>query len=146
LARKDFVLNNPQELNNKDITIAVRKGTLGETVAMRDYADATIISLDNFDTAMLEVVQGRADVALADPLTVYEKNQDNMETTIAIYTSISPLPLAIAIRKDNTQLKTDIDESLGRFIAEGKMNELTDRYLKDIKQQFADQNMPFFLF
>lgn len=147
LTRKDFVFTEPAALNTPDVRIAVRKGTIGETLAQKDYPKAKIVSLNDFESAVLEVLQNKADVALADPLTVYEYQKKYNDQLAAYYRSMSVLPLAIAVRKtEDKAFLNKINEFLKSYLAEGKLDALTDKYLADIKAEFKKQNQPFFIY
>lgn len=147
LARKDFVFTEPSVLNTPDVRIAVRKGTIGETLAMDQFPKARIVSLNDFESAVLEVLQNKADVALADPLTVYEYQKKYSEQLAAYYRSMSVVPLAIAVKKtDDKEFLNKVNEFVKKYVTEGKLKAVTDKYLSDVKEEFAKQNQPFFIY
>ncbi len=147
LVRKDFTFTEPAALNNPNVRIAVRKGTIGETLAMNEFAKAKIVSLNDFESAVLEVLQNKADVALADPLTVFEYQKKYADQLAAYYRSMSMLPLAIAVKKtDDKEFLNQVNDFVKKYVTEGKLKAVTDKYLSDIKQEFAKQNQPFFIY
>lgn len=147
ITRKDFSFETAAQFNTPDMRLAVRKGTIGETVAMRDYPKAKIVSLNDFESAVLEVLQNKADVALADPLTVYEYQKKYADRLAAHYRSVNVVPLAIAVRKtEDKEFLSQINTFLEAYIVDGKLDALTSEYLADIKAEFKKQNEPFFIF
>ncbi|MGL4524923.1 MAG: transporter substrate-binding domain-containing protein [Spirochaetia bacterium] len=147
ITQKNFVLQDVSQLNSADVRLAVRKGTIGESLALNNYPNAKIVSLGDFESAVLEVLQDKADVALADPLTVYEFQKKYPDQVNAVYLSQNTIPLGIAMSETaDPNLKIQVNEFLKAYIEAGKLDALGSQYLAGIKEEFAKQNQPFFLF
>lgn len=76
-----------QDLNKKDKTVAVKKGSTGHIYAQKHLANANVLVFDKENACVLEVVQGKADGFIYDQLTIYKNWSNNKTTTKPILNS-----------------------------------------------------------
>lgn len=107
----------------KGKTFAVQIGTTNEEAA-KAVEGATITVFDTFPQAMEDVANGRADATIADtPIGKYYLVQ-NPGKGEAVGAEIDPLPVGIAIRKEDNQLREAINKALKDMQADGAMDKL----------------------
>ncbi len=131
------------EVDQPGNTIAVRLGTTGESWARQNIKNATLVALEKENTAVLEVIQGKAAAFIYDQMSVWQNHQKNPETTRALLSPIRKEEWAIGVRKDNAVLQEQINTFLKGFRADGGFDRLADQYLKEQKEAFAKENVPF---
>lgn len=140
--------HNEQELINAGSAakIIVRKGTTSETLAQELFPKAQILKVETVNAMVLDVSQYKSDAMIYDPLTLYENYKNNPTKTRVNFTPLtgSKAPWAIAISKNNTNLKVKIDAFLKQYKKSGNFDVLTKKYLRDIQKEFKKQNIPFF--
>jgi polar amino acid transport system substrate-binding protein len=125
-------------------TLVVRLGTTGETWARQNIRNARVVSMDKENTAVLEVIQGKADAFLYDQMSVWKNHQQNPDTTRALLEPVRKEEWAVAVRKDDEELRTRINAFLKKFRAAGGFDRLADQFLKEQKEAFQKQNIPFY--
>lgn len=131
------------DLDQAGKTLVVRLGTTGESWARRNIRNATIVAMDKENTAVLEVIQGKADGFIYDQMSVWQNQQKNPDTTRALLAPIRKEEWAIAIRKDDEALRGQINAFLIKFRAEGGFDRLAAEFLKEQKDAFQKQGIPF---
>jgi len=124
--------------------VAVKKGTIGHQYATASLPQARVLVLDKESAAVLEVVQGKADAFIYDPLSVYRNHKRQPETTRAILEIFGAESWAIGLRLGDDDLKARVDRFLGDFRAEGGFERLGDEFLAEEKATFKALGLPFF--
>lgn len=132
------------DLDQPGKTIVVRLGTTGETWARQNIKNAKLVSQEKENTAVLEVIQGKADAFIYDQMSVWQNNQKNPGTTRALLAPIRKEDWAIGVRKDNEELRSQINAFLKEYRASGGFDRLAERFLKEQKDAFAKENIPFY--
>ncbi|NOX15007.1 MAG: transporter substrate-binding domain-containing protein [Epsilonproteobacteria bacterium] len=147
------ILTNPtsgvksvKDLNQKGRVIAVKKGTTGNIYAMEHLKKAKLLILDKESSAVLEVIQKRADAFIYDQLTVYRDWEHHKKTTVALLKPITKKPgyWGIALRQNEPKLKKKINAFIKKAKSDGTFDKLAYKYLKNIKKTFIRLNIPFF--
>ena len=147
------ILTNPtsgvksiKDLNQKGRVVAVKKGTTGDIYAVEHLKKAKRLILDKESSAVLEVIQKRADAFIYDQLTVYRDWENHKKTTVALLQPITKNPeyWGIALRKNEPELKNKINDFIREAKKNGTFDKLAYKYLKDIKKKFVELNIPFF--
>lgn len=145
LAYKDSKVMSPADLNNPEVIIASKTGTIGALWAAANAPKAQIKNIDEEASAVLEVAQGKADVFIYDPLSIIRHQENYPDTTRVIY---EPLPntqgWGIAVQKGNTELLTKINDFLKKAKTDGTFDKIRDTYLKDKIEEFKKYNLEFF--
>lgn len=145
LANKNSDINSVADLNKKGKKVAVKKGTTGYFYTTKHLTDAEISVFDKESACVLEVTQGRADAFIYDQLTIYKNWKQYENTTKAILEPFDDLEYwGIALRKDDTKLKEQINAFIKDFETKKGFEKLSEKYLTDIKQEFDKRGLPFF--
>jgi polar amino acid transport system substrate-binding protein len=126
--------------------LAVKKGTTGHIFATEHLPANNIIVFERAEECVLEVTQGRVDAFIYDALTIYQNSQQYAESTRASFEIFQDSfeYWGIAINKNDTNLLTDVNSALEKLQSSGKVNEIADTYLGDVKKVFDEQNLSFF--
>ncbi len=147
------ILTNPtsgvksvKDLNQKGKVVAVKKGTTGNIYAIEHLKKAKVLILDKESSAVLEVIQKRADAFIYDQLTIYRDWKNHKKTTVALLNPITKKPgyWGIALRQNQPELKAKINEFIKKAKSDGTFDKFAYKYLKGIKKKFVELNIPFF--
>lgn len=144
LAGKDAPISSPSEIDQPGRTIVVRQGTTGEVWARAHLKNAKILAVEKETAAILEVAQGRADAFLYDQMSVWKNAREQPEKTRAILEPVRNENWAIALRRDDDALRTQINEFLQTFRKSSGFDRLGDKYLSEQKAAFEQQGLPFY--
>ncbi|MFM8284798.1 MAG: transporter substrate-binding domain-containing protein [Planctomycetaceae bacterium] len=144
LVAKDSPVRSVADLDAPDRTVVVKKGTIGHGYATDSLTRAKVLVLDKESAAVLEVVQGKADAFIYDPLSVCRNQARHPDSTRAILDIFGAESWAIGLRRGDDALKAEVDRFLDRFRAEGGFERLADEFLAEEKRVFAAKGIPFF--
>lgn len=145
LVAKDSDVNGPADLNQAGRKIAVRLGTTAVDFAKKNFPKAELISLDQNAACLLEVTQKKADAFIYDQLTILRLHLAQPETTRALLEPLQSESWAMALRKDDRDLKEKVNAFLKKFRASGGMDALGEKYLKPEKAALKERGIPFVL-
>ena len=132
------------DLDQKGRVIVVRQGTTGEVFARSKLRNARVLTLDKESACVLEVTQGKADAFIYDQMSVFQNAKRNPATTRAILAPLQQESWAVALRKNDEELRENINAALAEFRAKGGFEALSEKYLAEEKAAFAAQGIPFF--
>ena len=119
----------PEDLVGK--TVGVQTGTTGETSA-KMIGGVTVKSYPDIQLATMDLENGKVDAVVNDYPVCTEYASTHPALTVLDTTSIAGKDLTqlygIAVRKDDTQLKTEIDAALRELTADGTYATLYRKY------------------
>ena len=144
LVGKNSTLQSAADLDQPGRTLAVRQGTTAETWARAHLRQARILTLEKESSAVLEVIQGRADAFLYDQVAIWQNWKQHEGETRALLEPVQREQLAIGIRQDDTALRQQVNAFLKRFRADGGFEKLGDKYLQEQKAAFKERGIPFY--
>jgi polar amino acid transport system substrate-binding protein len=145
LVHKESKVQSYEDLNDPEIIIASKTGTIGALWAAANAPDAQIKNIDEEASAVLEVAQGNADVFIYDPLSIVNHNKNYPDTTRAILEALpNTQGWGIAMRKGEDQLREDINAFLKEAKTDGTFDNIREEYLKDKIKEFEDNGIDFF--
>ena len=146
LVGKDSPVKKPADLNSESRVIAVKSGTTGHVVAEQYFPKAKILVFEKETACVLEVIQGKADVFMYDPLTVFKNWKKNPETTRPIFDQFQEDVeyWGIGYRKGDDKLGEEINAFIEKFRASGGFDRLAEKHLSEQKKTFAELGLPFF--
>lgn len=145
LLKKDTAAKGIADLDKAGVKVAVKKGTTGHLYATANLKNAEILVLDKESAAVLEVSQGKADAFIYDQMSTYQNWQRNKATTRAILEPFQKESWAVGIAKGNDELKGKVNAFIKDYRVKGGFEQLGDRYLKEMKDEFKRLGYPFFL-
>jgi len=145
LVYKDSKVQSPADLNDPDVIIASKTGTIGALWAAENAPLAQIRNIDEEASAVLEVAQGKADVFIYDPISIIRHNENYPDTTRAV---LEPLPntkgWGIALRKGEDVLKDQLNAFIEKAKTDGTYDNIRETYLLDKMKEFEDLGLEFF--
>lgn len=145
LVYKDSKVQSPDDLNDPEVIIASKTGTIGALWAAQYAPNAQIRNIDEEASAVLEVAQGKADVFIYDPLSIIRHHENYPDTTRAV---LEPLPntkgWGIAMRKGEDALKEKINAFIAEAKTDGTYDAIREKWLKDKIEEFKQYGLEFF--
>ena len=144
LVAKNSAIQSMADVDQAGKSLAVRQGTTGEVWARANLRHAKIIALEKESSAVLEVVQGKADAFLYDQMSVWKNAREQPGTTRALLTPLQKENWAVGLRRGDEALRDQINEFLKAFRAAGGFERLGDKYLGEQKAAFKEQGQPFY--
>ncbi len=144
LAGKKSGLTRSTDLDQPGRTVAVRQGTTGQIWAQAHLKKAKTLVLDKESSAVLEVIQGKADGFLYDQMSVWKNQQEHPTETMALLDPVQKESWAMGLRPGDATLRDEVNAFLKSFRASGGFDHLGDLYLKDQKEAFAQRGIPFY--
>lgn len=131
------------------IRLGVRSGTIAADFAKKHNLNAhpniEVINQDTPSAQLLEVIQGKVDAVLYDPLTLYKNYQDNKNTTrINLQAVETPGYWGVAVKKGNTALLDKVNAFIEDYRAKGGFDTLAEKYLSEEKVFFEQNDTAFF--
>lgn len=145
LLKKDSTAKGIDDLDKAGVKVAVKKGTTGHLYASNKLKNAEILVLDKESAAVLEVSQGKADAFIYDQMSIYQNWQRNKQTTRAVLEPFQKESWAVGISKGNNDLKTKVNAFIKDYHEKGGFDQLGERYLKEMKDEFKRLGYSFFL-
>ena len=137
LTNKDSDVASIEDLNKPGKKVAVKIGSTGDIYANKNLTEATIIPLADESACVMEVVQGKADGFIYDQLTIYRNNQNNPDTTGAVYIPFQDVEYwGAAMKKGNEELLSQMNEFIAYYREAGGFDELTEKYLQEESKAF----------
>ena len=144
LVAKDSPIQKIADVDQPGKSLAVRQGTTGEVWARANLKNAKIIALEKEASAVLEVVQGKADAFLYDQMSVWKNAREQAGTTRALLAPVKNENWAVGLRLDDAPLRERINEFLKSYRASGGFERLGDKHLGEQKKAFIQQGIPFY--
>lgn len=145
LVHKDSPVKSPADLNDPNVTIASKTGTIGALWAQSNAPEAVIKNIDEEASAVLEVAQGNADVFIYDPLSIIRHQENYPDDTVAI---LEPLPntkgWGIALAKGNDALKDQLNDFIKQAKTDGTYDKIRETFLQDKMKEFEAVGIDFF--
>lgn len=138
VARKgDDRFKSAEDLKKDGLVVAVTAGEVGHSYAQGTLPKAKLIVMDTPDITrpMLEVVTGRADVGIADSMSVFNFVQAHKDKTVNLFAE-KPLYLwgtGVMLPRD-AQWKDFIDQSISFLEFSGILDRLEAKYKKGVAE------------
>ena len=119
----------------KDITIGVQQDTTGDiylsdTVENGGVGSDHVIQYKTGNDAVQALVSGKVDAVVIDnePAKSYVASNEGL---VILETSYTDEDYAICVAKDNTELLNKINGALAELTADGKIDEIVNKYISD---------------
>lgn len=140
LVNKDSKVNSSADLNDPNVTIANKTGTIGALWARANAPKAKVRNFDKESQGVLDVAQGKSDVIIYDPLAIARYHKRYPDTTRTI---MEPLPgvsgWGIAIRKGQPELLAEINTFIAEAKVDGTFDNIRETHLKEKAEEFEEE-------
>lgn len=140
----DLEVEDSDQLNSSEYTIAVKTGTTGDSFAATNFSEANILRFDDESAAIAEVVNNRAQAFVYGQLTILRNAAANPDTTKPLFLSGQQSEGWGAAFTKGSELRDKFNEFLVEFRAEGGFDDLTQEFLAEEKALFDSYNFDFF--
>lgn len=131
------------DLDRAGRVVAVRQGTTGEVFADANLTNAQILRLEKESSAVLEVLQGKADAFIYDQMSVWRNWQQHPEQTRALLTPLRTEKWAIGLRQNDDRLRQDVNAFLNAYRTGRGFERLGEKHLSREKESFQELGVPF---
>ncbi|KAB2644439.1 MAG: transporter substrate-binding domain-containing protein [Verrucomicrobia bacterium] len=145
LTHQQSPIHRSSDLNHPGIKIAVRQGTIGEQWAEKNLTQATVIMFDQEATAVLEVLENRVDGFIYDVVSIWKFYKAHPDQTVALLNPLEVSSSAIGVRLEDQELLQKVNHFLKTFREQQGFEKLGNQYLREQKEYFAEQGIPFYL-
>lgn len=113
-------------IKNADLTIAVEKGSAGETEAKK--LSKNVVSLSAQSDALKEVKSGTADACIIDSTMANSMTKEGTDfSTLGYSVSLTTEEYAVGFRK-GSDLTAEVNRILGKLKTDGTMDKLSKQY------------------
>ncbi len=136
-------ITSAADLDQPTRRVAVLKATTGHLWATKNLKQAKLLVLAKETAGAMEVSQGKADAFIYDQMSTLRNWQRNPDTTKALLKPFKEEQWAIALKKGNDTLRTQINTALADLRKEGAFEKLSEKWLKDQKAGFEKLGVPF---
>ena len=145
LASSSTKAKTDADLNDKDITIAVKDGTVGHIYAKDYFPKAKLTVLPDESACINEVLQGKADGFIYDELTCTNYNEENPDKTKCIPLSQAEVGgWCVAVKEGNKELVDELNAFIKEWYESGKLDEIGETYMSGKKAEFAKNGFTWF--
>jgi ABC-type amino acid transport substrate-binding protein len=140
--------NNINIINDKSYKIATVDGETSQLIASRQFPNAQTLQLPqstDISQMLLNVVDGKADVAFLEPTIVneYAKNNPGKVKNISINKPIVVYGNVMMVKKGEFAFKTMMDNAISELLNNGYIDELIDKYEKSYPGGFYRVTVPY---
>ncbi len=123
-----------KDLNNPDYTITSKLGTTGEQAVKRLFPKANYKSYETETEAMLEVMNGKADVSVYDlPMCAIFYAERGMDTMVFLDEPFTYEPLGWAINKGDADFLNWLNNFLIQMKNDGRYDKIYNKWFGDNK-------------
>jgi polar amino acid transport system substrate-binding protein len=143
LVPKNSTIQSAADLNQPGKKIVARLGTTAVDYVKANLPQAQLVLLDQNAACLLEITQQKSDAFIYDQLSIQQMQSAQPETTRALLAPLQKESWAMALTKENSALKDQINQFLKTFRAAGGFNDLANQYLKAEKAALEAQGVPF---
>jgi polar amino acid transport system substrate-binding protein len=145
LVSKNSSIQNEKDLDQKNFQVAVKKGTTAQAWALKNLKEAKILAFDKENSAVLEVIQNKANAFIYDQMSIYHHWKKSPEQTKALLQAFQKESWAIGVKKGNPELTKKINLFIQDFRKKKGFSDLADKFLKDEKNIFKTLGVDFIL-
>jgi polar amino acid transport system substrate-binding protein len=132
LVRKESRIGGARDLDDPALTLALKLGTTGHLVALRDFPRAQKKLFKDEGACALEVAQGRADAFIYDQISIAKHAKEHPDTTRAILEPFTYEPYAIALRQGEPDLARFLDQFLRTIAEDGRLDAIKRKHLAPV--------------
>ena len=124
--------------NLKGANVAAENESAGATVIQEDemFAESKFVGVSSQATALMEVASGTSDCAVVDyvaSIGMIGEGTDYEDLVVVEAHSFAEEEYGIAFRKDDTELRADVQKAIDELMADGTVEKIAKKYkLEDL--------------
>lgn len=121
----------PADFNDSAISLVALKGSTSVTLAQQQLPESKLITVDDYDAGLAQVLEGEVDGMVADlPILAYTRNRYSNAQLQLITPPLSVEPMGIVIDAGDAQLENFLRNYLTVFENTGFLMELYQRWFE----------------
>ena len=129
LVNKESNINNKKELFEREgLRFVGPKSFVALSIPAEKANKPILREFDDKSSAVLEVVQGKADAFIVDPISASEFNQIYPNQTDIIWEPIMQSPIGMGVRKTDTELLNKLNDFIKNLENNGVYEKLAEKY------------------
>ncbi len=137
-------IENLKDIALKGRPLAVKDGSLGHIYAKEKLSGTKLAVFSSDKEAVEAVISGKVGGYLQDEISIYKNwNLYPLATKINFNVGDFAQSWGIAISKDNSQLKDEINLFLEEYNKKGGFSSLTEKYLSKAQDNYKEWGIPF---
>lgn len=115
------------------------------TIPQEKANNPTLREFDDKSSAVLEVVQGKADAFIIDPIAASEFNMRYPNETNIIWEPVQRSPIGMGVRKGDEILLKEVNEFINELEKNAVYKRLEEKYNSTIAKSLPNQTLRFFI-
>lgn len=131
IVKEDSAITTADDLfaEGASYKVGVQLGTTGDIYATGDFGSEKVSTYSNGNDAVLALLSGSVDCVIIDnePAKALVAANEGLKILETEYTNED---YAICVKKGNSELLAKIDQAIKDLTAEGKIDEIIDKYIK----------------
>lgn len=143
LVGKDAQISRISDVAQEGKVVVVKQGTTGHLYATTHLRGAEVRVLDQENSCVMEVVQGKSDAFIYDQMSIFKHWQKNAGRTRAVLQPFQKEAWAVGLGKGEDVLRKQVNAFFRAFRNDGGFEKLGDRWLPEQKRNFAEAGIPF---
>jgi len=126
IVKADSTIASAADLNDK--AIGCQSGTTGQFTA--EGYTTNVVPFENGAVAVDALLNGQVDAVIIDDNPAKEYGAKNADTLKLLEGQFEPETYAVAVKKDNTNLRDAINKAIAAMKADGTFDEIVAKYIK----------------
>ncbi|MCF0141698.1 MAG: transporter substrate-binding domain-containing protein [Mogibacterium sp.] len=151
LVYKDSPVQTFDELNNENVKIACKQGTVAQYFAQSAWPKAQLEILDDPSVVLTECAQGKVDAAIYDEMSIYEFWKEHQDTTRVIPITKEQNAandyegyIGVAFKKGNDELRQQFNDFIKQYDKDGGFDKLTKKYFAEEEAKYKEMGFVWF--
>lgn len=121
---------NPLAIYAEGLRVGFESGTTGERFVRENLTQATPVAFQGIEPALAALRGGEIDMYIHDAPTIWQVGNDPSEQDLmGLYRPLTSESLAWAVRKSDTALLQELDETLSALKASGELQAVINRWI-----------------
>ncbi len=123
-------------------SIAVMVGSTGDKIVDTQFPEADKQPFDSVNDAVLALMSGRVDYVITAYTTCLNYSRENPGELVILPEELYSEPAAIAINKDETELRDDIDRVMKQFQKDGTLDRIIEHWIREDGSDYLQEEIP----
>lgn len=146
LVNKESNIKNKDELFNREaLRFVGPKSFVALSIPAEKANNPILREFDDKSSAVLELVQGKADAFIIDPISASEFNRVYPEQTDIIWEPIMQSPIGMGVRQNDTELLEKANKFINQLRENGVYEKLANKYDHIINDSLPGKTLEFYI-
>jgi polar amino acid transport system substrate-binding protein len=127
MVHKNSGITKPSDLNGKSVSFV--QGSTADAALKKAAPQAKITVYQEYPQAYLAFQQGLTDSFLSDALILGTYAKSDPANLVVLSSYLTPEPIAIGVRKNDSEWRTTLDEMIQDMSADGTWSKIVEKYV-----------------